>query len=257
MVRYYCSGFDISNIFGHGLGEMIKSELVENKSIVFITGNPNRPEKMDFDRNVIIPNFISSFENSGIKFNEKESYITPDIDSSDAVNKIKNASLLFLLGGDPFEQKKMCEEMGIMSAIKEFNGIMMGMSAGAMLMSKYIIVTPCSDEYHDFRIENGLNMDGISIYPHNNTELEEYPEVLCVGKESYKKDDLINVAKKYGDYYLIQDNKVDDDWDISIIKVDNGIVSLYTENNGKIWEATPNGLNLVTQSKNNEIKKTI
>ena len=139
------------------------------------------------------------------------------------------------MGGDPFDQKEMCEELGIIDNIKNYKGVMMGFSAGAMLMSKKIIITPCSDEYPEFHIEDGLNLDGISIFPHNNTELEEYPEILCVGKESYKRDDLINVAKKYGDYYLIQDNKVDDDWDISIIKVDNGIVSLYTENNGKIW----------------------
>ena len=83
----------------------------------------------------------------------------------------------------------------------EFDGIMMGMSAGAMLMSKYIIVTPCSDKYPDFRIENGLNLDGISIYPHNNTDLEEYPEVLCVGKEIFKRDDFISDSKKYGNCY--------------------------------------------------------
>ena len=48
---------------------------------------------------------------------------------------------------------------------------------------------------------------------------------------------------------LIQDNKVGDNWDISIIKVDNGIISLYTENNGKVWESTSNGLNLISQRK--------
>lgn len=27
MTRYYCSGFDINNAFGHGLGDMFLSEL--------------------------------------------------------------------------------------------------------------------------------------------------------------------------------------------------------------------------------------
>ena len=27
MVRYYCSGFDINNAFGHGLRDMFKAEL--------------------------------------------------------------------------------------------------------------------------------------------------------------------------------------------------------------------------------------
>ena len=29
MIRYYCSGFDVNNAFGHGLGEMFKRELNE------------------------------------------------------------------------------------------------------------------------------------------------------------------------------------------------------------------------------------
>ena len=33
MTRYYCSGFDINNAFGHGLGDMFLSELKDTKSI--------------------------------------------------------------------------------------------------------------------------------------------------------------------------------------------------------------------------------
>lgn len=248
MVRYYCSGYDIKDPFGNGLGDMIKNELSNTNSVVYVVGSPKKPEKIEKAENIYKKNFDESFARNGIPF-ENSYIIKPDTNPEVARKWIDESSFLMLMGGDPFDQKEMCEELGIIDNIKNYKGIMMGFSAGAMLMSKNIIITPCSDEYPDFRIENGLNMDGISIHPHNNTELEEYPEVLCVGKESYKRDDLINVAKKYGDYYLIQDNKVDDDWDISIIKADNGIVSLYTENNGKIWEATPNGLNLVAQSK--------
>ena len=31
MIRYYCSGFDINNAFGHGLGDMFKTELKDTK----------------------------------------------------------------------------------------------------------------------------------------------------------------------------------------------------------------------------------
>ena len=33
MTRYYCSGFDINNAFGHGLGNMFLNELKNTKSI--------------------------------------------------------------------------------------------------------------------------------------------------------------------------------------------------------------------------------
>lgn len=248
MVRYYCSGYDIKDPFGNGLGDMIKNELSNTNSVVYVVGSPKKTEKIEKAENIHKKNFDESFVRNGIPF-ENSYIIKPDTNPEVARKWIDESSFLMLMGGDPFDQKEMCEELGIIDNIKDYKGVMMGFSAGAMLMSKKIIITPCSDEYPEFHIEDGLNLDGISIFPHNNTELEEYPEILCVGKESYNRDDLINVAKKYGDYYLIQDNKVDDDWDISIIKVDNGIVSLYTENNGKIWKATPNGLNLVAQSK--------
>ena len=81
-----------------------------------------------------------------------------------------------LMGGCPFKQKQLCEKLGIIDELKKYDGVMMGFSAGAMLMSKYIIITPCSEEYPDFRIEPGLDLDGISIYPHNNTADTEYPD---------------------------------------------------------------------------------
>lgn len=108
----------------------------------------------------------------------------------------------------------MCEQLDILEELKKFDGIVMDFSAGAMLMSKYIIIIPCSDEYPDFHIEDGLNFDELSIYPHNNTSENVYPNTLIVGNETYHKKYLIPVAKKYGKFYLLQDNE----GDISFIK---------------------------------------
>ncbi len=42
MTRYYCSGFDINNAFGHGLGTMFLNELKNTKSIVYIPGGADK-----------------------------------------------------------------------------------------------------------------------------------------------------------------------------------------------------------------------
>ena len=227
IIRYYCSGFDINNAFGHGLGDMFKTELSDTESIVYIPGNP---EKIEKTKTKYIPIFTNHFKNVGIEFDEIN-LITPDLTSYEAKKKITNASFIMLMGGDPFKQKEMCEQLGILEELKKFNGIMMGFSAGAMLMSKYIIIIPCSEEYPDFHIEEGLNFDEISIYPHNNTSEDIYPDILVVEEETYQKEDLIRVAKDYGKFYLLQDN----DTDISIIKSSNGNIEFYIENSGKIW----------------------
>lgn len=253
MIRYYCSGFDVNNVFGHGLGDMIKTELINTKSIVYIVGNPKKPEKIKKAKEVHIPSFTESFKNVGISFDNFH-VITQDTSPEDAKKWIDESGFLMLMGGDPFDQKEMCENLEIIDNIKNYQGVMMGFSAGAMLMSKYMIITPCSEEYPNFRIEKGLNFDDISIYPHNNTSSEEYPEELISGKEVYKKQDLIKVANEYGKYYLLQDYQREDGlFDISIIKSSNGIIEHYIENNGKIWEVSDD-INLVLTAENKKVK---
>lgn len=246
MTRYYCSGFDINNSFGNGLGEMFKSELKDTKSIVYIPGGLKKIEKVKTKN---VPEFRNHFKNVGIEF-EEEYIFTLDMDPKEAQERVANASFVMLMGGDPFEQKEICQKLGLMDTLKKYNGVMLGYSAGAMLMSKYIIITPCSEEYPEFHIEEGLNLDGISIYPHNNTSLEEYPETLISGDEIYKKSDLIKVAKNHGDFYLLQDNiREDGKTDVSIIKSSNGNISYYKEQDGKIWIASKEKISLEQNAK--------
>ncbi len=246
MSRYYCSGFDINNAFGHGLGNMFLNELKDTKSIVYIPGGFNKLEKT---KEIYVPAFIEHFKNAGIVF-EKTSLITPETTKEEAKKLVQNASFIMLMGGDPFKQKEICENLEIIDDLKQFGGVMLGMSAGAMLMSKYIIITPCSDEYPDFHIEEGLNLDNISIYPHNNTSEDEYPETLIVGDETYKKEDLILVAKQYGDYYLLQDNlRENGKTDVSIIKSIDGNVENYIEESGKIWVVNSDDILLKSNQK--------
>ena len=252
MTRYYCSGFDINDAFGHGLGDMFLSELKDRKNIVYIPGSP---EKIQKAKDKYVPAFTNHFKNVGIEF-ETSTIITPDMSPEEAQQTVREASFVMLMGGDPFKQRDMCDKLGLLEVLKKYDGVLLGFRAGAMLMSKYIIITPCSEEYPDFHIEEGLNLDGISIYPHNNTNEEEYPDTLVVGDETYKKEDLIKVANQYGDYYLLQDYLREDGLtDVSIIKSTNGSIELYTENDGKIWTAKNNGVVLSNKIEMNNIRK--
>lgn len=246
MIRYYCSGYDINNAFGHGLGDMLKKELKGTRSLVLIPGGEDKIEKV---KSKYLPIFVEHFKNVGINFDEV-SLITTDMEQEIAIEKVASADFILLMGGDPFKQKDICEKLGLIDTLKNYNGIMMGFSAGAMLMSKYIIITPCSEEYPDFHIEEGLNFDELSIYPHNNTTSEDYPEILYVNDEEYKRDDLISVANDYGNFYLLQDNcRENGITDVSLIKSTDGKIEFYTENDGKIWEVDKNGVKLLRLKK--------
>lgn len=239
-INYFCSGFDIDNAFGIGLGERFKSELKDTKSIVFIPGGFNKIEKA---RDKYVPIFLEHFRKVGIVF-DNSFLITPDTEN--AKELVDNASFIMLMGGNPFEQKELCEKLGIIENLKRYNGILLGMSAGAMLMSKYIIVTPCSEEYPEFHIEEGMNLSNISVYPHNNFEGEEYPDVLNIGDETYKKNDLLNVASNYGEFYLLQDHFVDKGiTNVSLIRTYGNELEFIYEKNGKIFLCTSSGIELL------------
>lgn len=245
MIRYYCSGFNADNAFGHGLGDMFKAELRNTKNIVYIPGDPDKIVKI---KEKIIPIFTERFKKVGIEF-DNINLITPDLTINEAKKMIETADFIMLMGGEPFKQKELCNKLEITEELKRYNGVMVGFSSGAMLMSKYIIITPCSEEYPNFHIEDGLNLDGISIYPHNNTSEEVYPDILLIGDGRYRKEDLLKVANKYSNFYLLQNNGID----ISIIKFSDGNIEFYTENNGKIWEVSDD-VNLIAKNTCKKLK---
>jgi len=245
-VNYFCSGFDVNNAFWTELAERFKNEMTDTKSIVYIPGSPQKIEKA---KTKYVPAFTDHFRKAGIQF-ESSYLISPEMDSEEAKDLINNASFVMLMGGDPFAQKEMCEKLAILENLKNYNGVMLGFSAGAMLMSKNIIITPCSEEYPDFHIEPGMNLSEISIYPHNNFDGNEYPEKVCVGDETYDRNDLIKVAQEYGEFYLLQDHLNETGLtNVSLIRTCGSEIEFITQNDGKIFKATSNGIELLTNSK--------
>lgn len=102
MTRYYCSGFDINNAFGHGLGDMFLSDLKDRKSIVYIPGGADKMQKV---REKYIPVFIEHFKNVGIEF-ETSTIITPDMSPAEAQKAVSEASFVMLMGVIPLSKKK-------------------------------------------------------------------------------------------------------------------------------------------------------
>ena len=116
MTRYYCSGFDIHNAFGHGLGDMFLNELKDKKSIVYIPGGADKVQKA---RNKYVPIFTEHFKKFGIKF-DASTIITPDMTQDEAQKAIREESFVILMGGDPFKQKELCEKLSILEELKNY-----------------------------------------------------------------------------------------------------------------------------------------
>ena len=238
-VYYYASGFNINNAFFSSLADRLKEDIKDYKSIVYIPASNNLEKTL----NKYVPAFTEHFKKIGIEF-ENTHLLTFDTDKNEAKELIRNASFIMLLGGDPYIQKDLCQKLDIESELKEYKGIMLGMSAGAMYMSKNIIIVPCSNEYNEFHIEDGLNLTGISIYPHNNFIGTVFPKEIVNDEEITKSEDLIKVAKEYGEFYLLQDNYVNEEvTEVSLIRVSNNKEEIIKDNNGRVWLCTKEGIN--------------
>ena len=77
------------------------------------------------------PAITRPFLEYGLKEDELD-WLNP-YDATNKIEQIKRADLLFFTGGMPEKAIKRMEELGITDAVKAFNGVVMGASAGAML----------------------------------------------------------------------------------------------------------------------------
>lgn len=253
-INYFCSGFDINNGFWNELAIQLKADLKNTKRIVYIPGS-TKENKIEKAKNIYIPSFTKYFKKIGIEFDNVEC-ITPITTVEDAQKLVLDSDMVFLLGGNPFLQQELYTLKGLVTILQNYDGVIMGMSAGAMNMSKYIIITPCSEEYPDFDIREGLNLSNISIYPHNNFEGTTFPKQVDLGGEITKSNDLIKVASEYGEFYCLQDYL--DDYGntrVSLIRTCGDDIQIFVNNNGKAWKVSEEGFELIdTESKATKVK---
>lgn len=94
-------------------------------------------------------------------------------DNRDHVEQIQNTTLLFFTGGMPEKAIRRMNDLGITNAVKSFNGVIMGASAGAMLQLDVYHITP-DEDYDNYEVCRGLGLvKGFDLEVHFlNTDLQ-------------------------------------------------------------------------------------
>ena len=236
-VRYYLSGCAHNHTFENKLGEWLAHDITKTGSLVFIAGEVDNHYRTE----VAGQWFTKELESIGKSF-EKVYAISKKTPAYLARKWVKSADMIVMLGGNPIEQKAMCRKIKIWRMLRNYDGIMLGMSTGAMNISEYVMVLPISHEYPDFNIVPGLNRDGISIYPHKNTTEDEYPEMIALDYgETYWRNDIIAASDDAGPFLLLQDiHEESDGVDIchhSFVRATDFNVEVVYEHNAKAWMA--------------------
>lgn len=103
------------------------------------------------------------------------------------VSKIVNSDILFLPGGAPDLMMNRIKDFHLEEIIAQYQGIMIGCSAGAMIQLKHYHITPDVD-YDHFSYEEGLPcLDNFEIEVHYTESEVQLDTIQKVQKETKKR----------------------------------------------------------------------
>jgi len=157
---YFFSGFDVEKGFPSDIAESLCQHVTERKSIVLICTDPTDHEKVDMHK----VGGLAWFENIGITFEDAhalDSRKTAEV----CQELIKNASVLFLMGGSPHLQMQFIKAYGLLPVIRQFDGVIMGISAGAMSMAENTFYS-ADKNFNISHIHKGIGLADVSVAPH-------------------------------------------------------------------------------------------
>lgn len=209
MITYIFSAFD-KDIRFNEVANYFKNDMGGYKNIVFIPANFENMEKVNDYANID----VSWFKEIGINLTGI-TVLNEKMPKEKMINSIKNADIIFLMGGDTLKQNKFLMKNDLKSIIKTFKKVVIGISAGAINLSN---ISLCSKDEED-GVEKTVTYQGIgrinyTIEPHfdiDNKILlqnELYPlskEITIYGLPNNTGVRIIdnNFEILYGDFYTI------------------------------------------------------
>lgn len=182
---------DIEARFNDNMNEYIIENINNDYSMVFINA-PGLGGEENY-----LPNILRCFDKIGITF-KNILYVDENTMKKEVEDFIKKNEKLvyFLMGGNPYTQLKIIENLDMKKVIKNHPDIVIGFCAGAINLSTYSIIT--SDE--DFNKPDsyrGIGREDICIEPHynetndntRNRELQDFSKqyntkIYCIPDES-------------------------------------------------------------------------
>lgn len=215
----------------NGFIDRIRQDLPEFPRCLYICAEPTR-----HDLNCrFAADIFMAFANAGIYFEHYQ--VLDDSTAADAANMVAQSNFIVLTGGHVPTQNAFLQKIGLRHLLQSFDGIVMGISAGAMNCAEVVYAQPeePGESSPDFqRSLPGLGLVNVNILPH-------YQKI---------KDNMLD------GFRLIEDLIFADSWDRSIIALpdhsyvycDNGYEIIcgesYRIRNGILEKLTDHGQTL-------------
>ncbi|HAU35325.1 MAG TPA: cyanophycinase [Lysinibacillus sp.] len=208
--HYYLGWFN--DFFPENLGRVLQEDITDRKSLAMISSNPLLYEEEGATER-------SWLDQAGILFDDYH-LINYHVQKEDAQAFIRNASAIFLLGGDTLKQNEFLLDYELSDLIKKSRAVVMGASAGAINMSaKWLCSKHFGYPVEKSTLYDGIGLDNFSILSHfdleNNMELVQ-DELTALSEEiniyASNKDCAVRVKGGnidiLGNVYLMSHTKI-------------------------------------------------
>ncbi len=173
----------------NGIVDHIKEYLMDTNAILFIASSPEDKEKISLYSKLL----FEALKLSDISFNE---YLVLDNSTiDDAEEYINKANMIFLSGGDTFEQNEFFNRINLKEKLLNYKGLIVGQSAGAINMAEDVFNSPEEMEESEPIFYKGLGLTNINVEPHFVLDSSEFDE-----SEKYQRDIILNESNNRNIY---------------------------------------------------------
>jgi dipeptidase E len=213
----------------NGLIGQLLQNLDNNKGIVFIPSDFEDVEKIKLYSTLL----FEALRLSGIDF---DNYYVVDINNqTELANKLANSSMVYLSGGETYQQNQYFQNINLKELLKNYTGIIMGQSAGSINLADNVYDSPESEEAISKPSHfKGLEKTNINIEPHFVLSTEDFDN-----DEVFHRNEILKESKLRPLYALCDTSHIFDNGEKQILYgegylLSGGVISKLS-NHGEIY----------------------
>lgn len=163
------SGFPTRH-FPDAIVKVLRENLPRRESLVFISAWPETFARNDDDSD----GMHEMFAERGMAF-VRRCVIDRRTMAADAVQLVREADCVFLMGGDAILQMMLIRDLGLVPALLSCGAVILGVSAGSMNMGRYV-----ADVWETKALYEGIGLTDLVVKGHYAEDAWFIPEMKAI-----------------------------------------------------------------------------
>lgn len=161
-VNILVSGFP--NGFTEEFTRQVKAHIPARASLAFVASDFYAHERTV----QYMAHFVEQFARAGITFSDAAA-VDFRLTAAEAQRVVREASVVWLAGGRTLRQMAHIRRHGLILALREREGLTIGMSAGAINMARRVVLARDPDDgISELSVYDGIGLVALNVEPHLN-----------------------------------------------------------------------------------------